>query len=117
MNGFLLKNAEGVLGLIVLEEERVIRKVTFLVHENALAIAFQDGKQDKLATRINPEFAIELCRSSSIFVGHFGRDGLEGEPKNEYHAMLSIFGATVTEDGVVQPPRARPWDRLPNVLG
>ncbi len=116
MNGFLLKNAEGSLGLVVLDEERAIRKVTFLVKDNVLGIIFQDGKQDKLTTRINPEFAADLCRLSSIFVGHYGWAGLEADPASEYHATLATVGAVISED-VAQPPVSRPWDRLPNVLG
>jgi len=90
MNGFLLKNPEGVLGLAVVDETRKLERVVYLSGEKNLQIFFSSGKSEMLVTEIDCEFEVALFKMKKIFVGHFPHDGFGKEPTDEYFVPLDL---------------------------
>jgi hypothetical protein len=90
MNGFLLKNGAGVLGLAVISESRRVLKITYLSDEQNLSVIFTNGDRETLPTIIDATFEPSFFSTKKIFVGHFQPDGLDKEPSQEYFVPLEL---------------------------
>ena len=112
MDGFLLKNSKGVLGLIIMDDLRPVGRAVYLTAENRLSLTYSDGAGEKLPTPINPEFAIQLRSTSDLFVAHFTRKDLAADPVKEYHVPLSSAVSRVLAARPVRLSDSRPLERL-----
>ncbi|MDR3424461.1 MAG: hypothetical protein P4M13_05210 [Alphaproteobacteria bacterium] len=90
MDGFLLENSEGVLGLVVVDETRKIKNVAYLSDVRNLSVSFVNGDVETLATEIDQEFERSLFGRKKIFIGHFAHDGFDKEPSDEYYVPLDL---------------------------
>jgi hypothetical protein len=90
MNGFLLKNGEGVLGLAVVDEKRKVRDIAYLSDAKNLNVTFTNGDSEMLPTQIDSSFEPSLFKCKRIFVGHFAPDGFDKDPSDEYYVPLEL---------------------------
>jgi archaellum component FlaF (FlaF/FlaG flagellin family) len=87
MNGFLLKNPQGFVGLAVVAETRKVRLVVYDSIEKNLIVTFDNGAEEHLPTEINVAFNGALLASNEILVAHFPTPALD-RPSSEYHVPL-----------------------------
>ncbi len=90
MEGLLLKNGEGILGLAVINETRPVKNVIYLSDVRNLSVTFDNGDIEDLATEIDQEFEKSMFGRKQIFIGHFAHDGLDKEPTDEYYVPLHL---------------------------
>jgi len=88
MNGYLLQNPSGNLGLVVVNETRKVRNVVYDSIGKNLLVAFDDGEIEHLATEIDVTFNGALLAGKEIFIGHIPNDKLEQNPTLEYYVPL-----------------------------
>lgn len=88
MDGLLLKNPEGMIGLAVIDEVRKIKEVVYDCLAKNLLVTFDDGETEHVPTEIPARFNGALLSGKEIFIGHYPHDGFDKDPVSEYHVPL-----------------------------